>query len=54
MGNPKEAEDEAEASTADTLKLSIKSHKGLPMDEGSSLAKNRILFRTHVVENKKF
>ncbi|GEM_PF-1550061 len=34
-----EAEDEAEASTADVAKLSMKSHKGLPMDEGSSLAK---------------
>jgi len=38
-GNLKEAEDQAEASSANTSKLSIKSHKGLPMHEGSSLAK---------------
>jgi len=38
-GRVKEAEDEAEAPTADIAKLSMKSHKGLPMDEGSSLAK---------------
>jgi len=30
-GNLKEAEDEAEASTADIAKLNIKSHKCLPM-----------------------
>jgi len=37
--NLKEAEDEAEASTADIAKLNMKSHKGLPMHEGSSWAK---------------
>ncbi len=31
-GNLKEAEDEAEASTTNTSKLNIKSHKGLHMD----------------------
>ncbi len=30
-GNLKKAEDEAEASTANTSKLSMKSHKGLPV-----------------------
>jgi len=37
--NLKEAKDEAEASSANTSKLSMKSHKGLPMHKGSSLAK---------------
>jgi len=48
--NLKVAEDEAETSTADTSKLSMKYHKGLPMHEDSSLVKKschipaRILF----------
>ena len=40
----KEAEDEAETSTADTSKLSMKSHKGLPMHEDSSFGKEIVSY----------
>jgi len=38
-GNLKEAEDEPEVSTGQYFKTNMKSHKGLPMREDSSLAK---------------
>ena len=42
-GTLKVAEEEAEAPTADTPKLSMKSHKGLHMHEGNSWAKKSCL-----------
>jgi len=40
-GSCKDAEDEVEASTADTSKLSMKSHKGLHMDKVVLWQRNR-------------